>query len=79
MKAYLLHVPSIGCQGCMSKIVKQVQTLPGIEIVETTVATKSLQLRYDPDLVSDEAIKQAVQVVGHRFGEQSGELMEAPR
>lgn len=69
MEAYILQVPSIGCQGCMTKIVNQLQTLPGVEIVETTVVAKQLRLHYAPQEVSLTQIRDAVRAVGHRVAE----------
>ncbi len=65
MEEFTLTVPSIGCQGCMKKIVTKLQTLPGIEILQTDVPTKSLALRYTRAEVSPEQIEQAVQEIGH--------------
>lgn len=67
MKELTLTVPSIGCQGCMKKIVTKLQTLPGIEILQTNVPTKSLTLRYTSEEVSPGQIEQAVQDIGHRI------------
>lgn len=74
MEEYTLQVPSIGCQGCMSKIVKQMQTLPGVEVVETTLATKSLRLHYVPQQISVEQIDEAVRAAGHRVAGREPDL-----
>lgn len=66
MEDLRLHVPSIGCQGCMKKIVNALQALPGIEIVETNVSAKYLALRYAPPEVSPGQIEQAIHEIGHR-------------
>lgn len=66
METYILQVPSIGCQGCMTKIVKRLQTLSGVEVIETTVETKSLLLHYAPRETSVEQIHDAVRAIGHR-------------
>jgi copper chaperone CopZ len=67
MEEFTLVVPSIGCQGCMKKIVTKLQTLPGIEIVQTDVAAKRLALRYAREEISPEQIEQAVRDIGHRL------------
>ncbi|HEX7734799.1 MAG TPA: heavy-metal-associated domain-containing protein [Ktedonobacteraceae bacterium] len=69
MEEYILQVPSIGCQGCMTKIVNQLHTLAGVEIVETTVAIKQLRLHYAPQEVSRAQIDDAVRAIGHRVAE----------
>ena len=76
MEDFSLRVPSIGCQGCMKKIVATLQTLPGIEIVETNVPMKSLSLRYVPQEVTPEQIEHAVRAIGHRVASNEPDLAE---
>jgi copper chaperone CopZ len=70
MEELTLIVPSIGCQGCMKKIVTKLQSLPGIEIMQTDVPTKSLGLRYAREEISAEQIERSVQEIGHRVAPQ---------
>lgn len=65
MEEVTLVVPSIGCQGCMKKIVKQLETLPGVEIIQSDVPTKSLLLRTVAQGTSREQIEEAVRAIGH--------------
>ncbi len=74
MEEYTLQVPSIGCQGCMTKIVNHLQTLPGVEVIETTVETKSLLLHYLPQEVSVTQIDDAVRAIGHRVVTNTSDL-----
>lgn len=67
MEQFMLQIPSIGCQGCMNKIVKKLQTLPGLEIVGTSIPTKTLSLHYNPQEVTPEQIEQAISEIGHRL------------
>jgi copper chaperone CopZ len=67
MEQWTLFIPSLGCQGCMNKIVRQLQTLPGIEIEETDVPTKTLSLQYNSQEVSQERIEQTIREIGHRI------------
>lgn len=60
-----LFIPSIGCQGCMKKIVTRLETLPGLEIVHTDVATKKLQVRYTAAQTSPEQIGDALSALGY--------------
>lgn len=60
-----LFIPSIGCQGCMKKIVTKLQTLSGVEIVSTDVPTKRLQVRYAAQETSLEQIEAAVNAAGY--------------
>lgn len=66
MQEYTLVVPSIGCQGCMKKIVTKLQSFSGIEIVQTDVAGKCLTLRYAPEEMEVAQIVQAIRDIGHR-------------
>jgi copper chaperone CopZ len=74
MEDLTLLVPSIGCQGCMNKIIKKLQTLQGVEITETNVPAKSLALRYAAQEVSPEQIESAIREIGHRVAPGEAEL-----
>ena len=74
MEELTLVVPSIGCQGCMKKIVTKLQTLPGLEIVQTDVPAKSLALRYASEEHSQEQIEQAISEIGHRVARAKPDL-----
>lgn len=67
MEEMTLVIPSIGCQGCMNKIVNKLQTLSGIEIVHTDVPAKRLSLRYAAQESSPESIETAIRSLGHRI------------
>jgi copper chaperone CopZ len=76
MENYTLLVPSIGCQGCVNKIVKQLQALSGVEVVKTDVSTKTLALRYRPEEISPEQIDDAVRAIGHQVASKESDLAE---
>ena len=67
MEEMTLVIPSIGCQGCMNKIVSKLQTLAGIEIVQTDVPAKRLSLRYPPQETSAASIESAIRELGHHI------------
>jgi copper chaperone CopZ len=67
MEDVQLLIPSIGCQGCMKKIVTKLQALPGVEIMQTDVPGKSLKLRYAASEISSDQIAQAIHEIGHRI------------
>ena len=67
MEEMTLVIPSIGCQGCMNKIVNKLHTLSGIEILHTDVPAKSLSLRYPVQETSAESITTAIRELGHRI------------
>lgn len=68
-----LHIPSIGCQGCMKKIVTKLETLPGLEIVHTDVATKTLRVRYTARETSPEQIGAALSAIGYPVAGQASD------
>lgn len=67
MEELTLVVPSIGCQGCMNKIVSKLQTLSGVEILHTDVPAKRLSVRYPAQETSPESIEAAIRELGHRL------------
>lgn len=44
-----LSVPEISCEHCVKTINGALGALPGVENVNTDIATKSVQFRYNPD------------------------------
>lgn len=67
MEEMTLTIPSIGCQGCMNKIINKLQNLAGVEIIHTDVPAKQLAVRYPAQEVSAEAIEAAIRELGHRI------------
>ncbi len=60
----------------MNKIVKQLETLPGVEILQTDVPTKRLVLRTVTHETSREQMEEAVRAIGHRVAEGETDLAE---
>lgn len=67
MEEMMLTIPSIGCQGCMNKIINKLQTLVGVEITRTDVAAKQLSVRYSAQETSSESIEAAICELGHQI------------
>jgi copper chaperone CopZ len=61
-----LRAPKISCGGCVRAIRKTVTALPSVEFVEGSPATKLVTLTYEPELVSLEHIKRAMDERGFR-------------
>jgi copper chaperone CopZ len=74
MEELVLIIPSIGCQGCMKKIVSKLQTLASVEVVHTDVSTKSLLVHYLPREISEEEIKSVIRAIGHKLAPAPSEL-----
>ena len=66
----MLTLPKIGCQGCMKKVVTALGSVPGIEVIETSVPAKTVSLHYDDDLTGMEQINATLQGIGHVIGKQ---------
>ena len=47
----------LNCNGCVRNVTKALQTLPEVEIVQTHIPTKTVQLRYPKNLISLEQVK----------------------
>jgi copper chaperone CopZ len=60
-----LTLPKIGCQGCMKKVVSALGTVPGVEVVETEVPSKTILLRYEDTQARIEQIEGTLQGIGH--------------
>ncbi len=61
----VMTLPKIGCQGCMKKVVRALNEVPTVEILSTDVPSKTVSLRYDKDVVTQEQIATALRTVGH--------------
>jgi copper chaperone len=60
-----LAVPDISCEHCVHAINGALSVLPGVEAVSTDIPTKTVQLRYDPQLVSMEQVETVLDDIGY--------------
>jgi copper chaperone len=60
-----LAVPDISCEHCVHAINGALEKLPGVETVSTDIPTKTVQLRYDPQLVSIEQVETVLDDIGY--------------
>lgn len=44
----VLSVPDVSCEHCVHTIDKALSPLPGVESVQTDLASKTVRLRFDP-------------------------------
>lgn len=64
MSALFAHIrPS--CEHCVHAINGALEKLPGVETVSTDIPTKTVQLRYDPQLVSMEQVETVLDDSGY--------------
>ncbi len=56
----ILSIPRINCGGCVKNVCNALQTLPGVEIIETDVSTKTVHLRYISQQTTWEMIKKTL-------------------
>ena len=61
----VLDVPSMDCSLCPISVKKALDRVPGVLEAKADLATKSAQVKYDPDKVSPEALAQAVTNAGY--------------
>jgi copper chaperone CopZ len=47
----------LNCNGCVRNVTKALETLPGVEILDVDIPTKTICLRYASDRTTLEAIK----------------------
>jgi copper chaperone CopZ len=68
----LLTLPTIGCQGCVNKIVHVLNDVPTVEVIATDVPTKSVRIRYNECIVGMDQVAAAVQSIGHELAPEEG-------
>lgn len=64
MKA-TLKVPKIHCDGCVRTVTTAVARLSGVQHVEASEVAKEVRVDFDPALVSEGKIREALTQVGY--------------
>ena len=57
----LISIPRMNCNGCLKKVTMTLQALPSLAILATDLPAKTLHLHYDPEQLSMEQIKAALE------------------
>lgn len=57
MTETIISLSRMNCGGCVRNVTNALQTIPGLEILQTDIPTKSVHLRYSAEHVSLEQIK----------------------
>ncbi|CDK38772.1 heavy metal translocating P-type ATPase [Halorubrum sp. AJ67] len=60
-----LNVPGMDCPSCVGKIESSVETLDGIEQIDTQVTTGTLSVTHDPGQADSDAIRNRVERAGY--------------
>jgi copper chaperone len=61
----VLQVPDVSCEHCVRTIYGALGTLPGVEAVNTDLATKTVHLRYDPSQLSLDTVEAKLDDAGY--------------
>lgn len=69
-----LPVEGMTCASCSARIERQLAKLDGVETAVVNLATETADVTFDPDQVSTEAIKDAIEKTGFSVSEQVIEL-----
>lgn len=62
-----LLVDGMHCAGCQNRIEKRLRQIPGVVIGRVNLTARRLALRWQPDLVGADAIREAVEALGFRL------------
>ncbi|GCE45468.1 Cu2+-exporting ATPase [Thermosporothrix hazakensis] len=73
MQTKVLTLPKIGCQGCMKKVVRALEMLPGLAVVQTDVSNKAVTIQFDEQEITLPKIAEVLGQIGHTIaGEAAG-------
>ena len=65
METVTLSVPSVHCHACKLNIEEALDELTGVDSSTVDLATRSVTLTYDPDVVELPEIKEAIEDAGY--------------
>jgi Cd2+/Zn2+-exporting ATPase len=61
----VLGVPDMDCASCARRISGRLEKLSGVQKVEARIVTKDLRVEFDPELMAEDTIEQAVRSLGY--------------
>ena len=61
----LLEVPDMDCASCAQRIAERLEKLDGVQTVDARVVAKDVRIRFDPDLLAEGTIEDAVRSLGY--------------
>lgn len=59
----ILTIQGMSCQHCVNRVKNTIEALPGVTGAEVTIGSAAVS--YDPSLLSEDALKVAVQDAGY--------------
>jgi copper chaperone CopZ len=71
----LISIPRMSCNGCLKNVTTTLQALPSLTILATDLPTKTLHLCYDPEQLSLQQIRVALEQAEYPI-EQEGPLVK---
>jgi copper chaperone len=71
----LISIPRMNCNGCLKSVTTTLQALPSLVIIATDLPAKTLHLHYDPEQLSMQQIRTALEQAEYPI-EQEGPLVE---
>ncbi len=57
-------VPDMSCEGCVQAIRRSLSGLAGVEGIAINLATKQVQVRFDPAQIQEDAIQRRIEQAG---------------
>ena len=66
----IISIPRMSCNGCLKNVTTTLQALPSLAILATDLPTKTLHLHYDPEHLSMEQIKTALEQAEYPIGKE---------
>jgi Cd2+/Zn2+-exporting ATPase len=64
-REFLLSVPDMDCASCARRISDRLENLDGVQKVEARVVSKDLRVEFDPKLMGEPAIEEAIRALGY--------------
>lgn len=65
MEKFIFHVGGMSCQHCVKAVTDSVSALPGVEEIAVELLDKTATVVFDPEQVSLETIKEAIEDQGY--------------
>lgn len=64
MKRQMIMLENLNCPNCAAKMERTAQKLPGMKTAKVSFGTGSLTVEYDPAVLTEEQIREAIRQSG---------------
>ena len=61
LEEIVISIPRMNCNGCLKKVTNILQSLPGVAMIASDLAAKTIQLRYRSEQISMKQIQAALE------------------